>query len=328
MSEIPGLREAAERLRRAETLVLACHVGPDGDALGSMLAVATAAAAAGVEVFPSFGEPFVVPRTYQFLPVDLLVPPGEVPAAPEVMVCFDAGSPDRLGSLEPVAGKAETLIVVDHHASNTGFGHLNLIVADAAASAEIALPLIRAAGWQVDQQAALCLLTALVTDTGRFQYSNTTPQVLRIAAELVEAGARPEVVGQHVYEETPFGYLHLASRVLGRAVLEPERRLVWTVMYQSDLAESGVGLEDTDPLIDAVRTPRESDVALLLKVFDDGRVKGSLRSRGRVDVGAMAVALGGGGHHNAAGFTVQMPVEELLDRVRSLLDQPPGSAGG
>jgi bifunctional oligoribonuclease and PAP phosphatase NrnA len=312
--------QAVTILAEAESLVLACHVGPDGDALGSMLGLGMAAKAAGKSVTASFGTPFSIPEAFRFLNTDLLVPPSQVPEAPEVMVTFDAGSADRLGELGSVASKAGTVVVIDHHVTNVGFGDVNLIDADAAATAEIVVALLDRLGWPVDEEIAAALLTGLVTDTGRFQYSNTTPRTLEAAARMVEAGARPEVIGQHVYEETPFGYLHAAGAVLSRAQIDVGRRFVWSVLTIEDLKESGIRATDTDPLIDVVRTAVESDVALLVKEVDGGRVKGSLRSRGRVDVGAIAVELGGGGHRNAAGFTFVGSAEGAVEAVRSRLE--------
>lgn len=313
------LRRAATALRESTEVVLACHVGPDGDALGSMLGMASILRANGKTVFPSFGEPFVVPDSYRFLPLDLLVAPSDVPAEPSLMVTFDAGSIDRLGSLGAQATKAKELIVIDHHVSNDGFGTIDLIDPEAAATAEVCVGLLGALGWSIDDVSATCFQTALVTDTGRFQYSNTTPVTLETAAAMVRAGARPEEIGQYVYEEVPFGYLGLASAVLGRARLDTERRLVWSVMTRADLEEAGIGMDDTDPLIDALRVARESDVAMLIKEAGADRHKVSLRSRGRVDVGAIAVDLGGGGHHNAAGFTFPGPAEEAARAVISRL---------
>jgi bifunctional oligoribonuclease and PAP phosphatase NrnA len=318
-----ALSRAAATIAGSPSLLVTCHVGPDGDALGSMLGFGMAAATAGKRVQASFGEPFVVGDTYRYLPLDLLVPPGEVDAGAQVAVAFDAGSLDRLGSLAPAFTRAPVSIVVDHHASNTRFGTINLIDADAAASAEVAIRLIDELGWPIDEPVATCLHTGLVTDTGRFQYSNTRGETLRTAARMVEAGARPELIGRHVYEETPFGYLRCAGSVLDRAVLEPEHRLVWSVLRRTDLVESGIDLADTDPLIDALRVARESDVAVLGKEMEDGRVKLSLRSRGRVDVGAIAVDLGGGGHHNASGFTHPGPIEAAIDAIRRRLPEPP-----
>ncbi len=321
---IPDIDDAVKAIAGASRLTMACHIGPDGDALGSMLGLAIAAAENGKEVFPSFGHPFTLPDTFDFLPTDMLVAPDDVPAEPEVMVTFDAGSADRLGDLQGPAERAETLVVIDHHKTNDGFGHLNLIVPTAAATAEIVIELMDALAWEISPTVATALHVGLVTDTGRFQYSNTTPKTLRAAARMVEAGARPEVIGRHVYEETPFGYLHAAGAVLSRAVLEQDRRLVWSVLNVDDLNASGITLDDTDPLIDALRTAQESDVAVLLKDLGGGRIKGSMRSRGRVDVGAIAVELGGGGHHNAAGFTVTGSVESVIGDVRDRLDPVDG----
>ncbi|MEX0667938.1 MAG: bifunctional oligoribonuclease/PAP phosphatase NrnA [Acidimicrobiia bacterium] len=316
----PDLEKAGQLLASGGEIVLTCHVGPDGDAMGSMLAVAVAAVNAGKKVFPSFGPPFVFSPSLRFLPVELLVPPDQVPAEPKLMVSFDAGNIERLGGMAPIAAKAECLIVVDHHAQGSdGFGNLSIIDPRAAASAELACLLIEAAGWKIEDRIATSLLTGLVTDTGRFQYSNTTPATLRLAADLVAAGARPEVIGQHVYEETPFGYLTVAGKVMARAQLIPEAGLVWSVMFESDLAEAGIGLADTDPLIDLIRLPVEAGAALLLKEHGSGEFKGSLRSRGIADVGAVAQALGGGGHRNAAGFTFPGSPEEAVEAVRALL---------
>ncbi len=320
MNEIPDLEAAARAIEGSDQLVMACHIGPDGDALGSMLGMALAARTAGKKVLPSFGEPHVVPYSYRFLPTDLLVRPSEIPAQPEVFVSFDAGSVDRLGELAAVAQAAETSIVLDHHASNEGFGTCNLVVPGAAATAEIVVALLDRLSWEITSEVATCLHTAIVTDTGRFQYSNTSPTTLETAARLVGAGARPEIIGQHVYEETPFGYLSVAGRVMERAVLDEQLGLVWSTLLQSDLESSGIGMDDTDPLIDAIRVAREADVALLVKELDESKVKGSLRSRGRVDVGAIAVALGGGGHHNAAGFTFEGDADGAVEAVRDRLE--------
>jgi bifunctional oligoribonuclease and PAP phosphatase NrnA len=312
--------EAVSVLAAADSLVLACHIGPDGDALGSMVGLGLAAVKAGKKVVASFGTPFVIPEAYRFLSTYLVVPPSQVPEEPDVMVTFDAGSADRLGELGKVAQAAKTLVVIDHHVTNAGFGHINLIDPDAAATAEMVVDLLDGLGWPIDVEVGTALLTGLVTDTGRFQYSNTTPRTLRAAARMVEAGARPEVIGRHVYEETPFGYLHAAGAVLSRAQLDPERRFVWSVLTVEDLKAAGISPSETDPLIDAIRVAQESDVALLVKEMDDDRMKGSLRSRGRVDVGAIAVELGGGGHHNAAGFTFKGTAEAAVEAVRSRLD--------
>lgn len=310
---------ATASLEAAAEIVATCHVGPDGDALGSMLGFAHAATRAGKRIWAAFGPPTQLPPNYRFLPLELLVDPDAVPELPELVISFDAASLDRLGRLAGQASHAKSVVVVDHHVSNSGFGHHNLIDPTAAASAQIVHELLGRLRWTIDEVVATCLLTGLVTDTGRFQYSNTSPAVMELAARLIEAGARPEVIGQHMYEEAPFGYLGVEAAVLGRAVLDPERKWVWSVLREEDLAASGVGLEDADMLIDDLRIAREAEVATLVKEHGGGVVKVSLRSRGRVDVGALASDLGGGGHHNAAGFTFIGSADAAITAVRERL---------
>lgn len=311
--------EAVQVLDGAGSIAVACHINPDGDALGSAVGFGRAAAAAGKDVVVSFGLPFDLPDYFSILPLDLLVPPDQFPATPEVMVTFDAADRSRLGSLDRAAESAGSLIVVDHHITNAGFGHINLIDGSAAASAELAHELIRRLGWPIDDRAAQALLLGLVTDTGRFQYSNTAAHTLRVAAELVDGGAHPEEIGQMVYEHAPFGFLAVAGAVLSRAVLDTDVSLVWSVLYDEDLSSANVARTEVDGLIDYIRIAREADVALLMSEVPEG-TKGSLRSRALIDVGELAASLGGGGHSRAAGFTLEgASVEETVERVREYL---------
>lgn len=308
-AEVAGVIEAAPRL------ALACHIGPDGDALGSMLALGIAANRAGKEVAASFGSPFSVPGNLSFLPADLLVAPNEFPEAPEVMVVFDAGSADRLGDLAPTADKAGVVVVIDHHMTNEGFGDVTLIDASAAATGVLVAQVLDELGWEIGPDVATCLHTALVTDTGRFQYANTTPETLQLAARLVAAGAQPAEISRYVYEEAPFGYLKAAAIALSRVQLDADLGLVWTFVTDEDLEQSGVEWGDVDNLMNTVRLAEEADTAVILKVHHDGRVKASLRSRGATDVGSLAADLGGGGHRLAAGFTYQGDVETALKEI-------------
>lgn len=317
---IDDLRKAAEVIAGADRLALACHIGPDGDALGSMLGLGNAAIDAGKQVVASFGTPFSVPATLRFLPgQDLLIPPGDFPEAPEVMVVFDAGSSDRLGELGSNASRAGVLVVLDHHVTNEGFGDITLIDGRVAATGQIAHQLLKEMGWPITAEVAECLLTALVTDTGRFSYANTSARTLQIASELIEAGARPSEISRHVYEEAPFGYLVAAGVALSRARLDAGAGVVSAVITQSDLKSAGIDWGDIDNLIDTLRLAEEADVALLAKVHDDGRVKMSLRSRGLTDVGSLAAALGGGGHRLAAGFTSEGDAGEVIGKVVSMV---------
>lgn len=313
-----GIAEAAARIREASSLLVTGHVGPDGDSLGSSLGLALCAIEAGLAAQVSFGGEFEVPEQYSFLDSSPVVAHVDA-TVPEVLVTFDVGDLDRIGEIAAYAEKADTVVMIDHHVSTEGFGDVNVNDPTAGAAAQLCLALIKELGWTLTPEAAMALHVGMVTDTGRFQYSNTTPDVLAAGSELVAAGARPEVIGQAVYESVPFGYLGVAGAVLSRTTLDHERRFVWSYVTQADLRVHGIDMADTDPLIDAVRVAREADVAALCKEQRGGGWKVSLRSRGRVDVAGIAAAYGGGGHHNASGFSTDGSVEEAIERVRTHL---------
>ena len=311
------IEQASRAIGDARELALACHIGPDGDALGSMLGLGIAAQAAGKKVVASFGSPYVVPGNLSFLPTDLLVAPDEFPKTPETMVVLDAGSPDRLGELAVNAKAAATVVVIDHHVTNQGFGDIALVDPVAAATGELVAEILDTLGWPITPEIATCLHTAIVTDTGRFQYTNTRPETLTLAARLVAAGAEPDEISRHVYEEAPFGYLKAAGAALSRAELDEELSLVTTFITQSDLTSAGIDWGDIDNLINTIRLAQEADSAVIAKVHDDGRIKVSMRSRGATDVGALAAELGGGGHRLAAGFTYNGDVSGALNEIRT-----------
>lgn len=322
MSRADSVAEAAKALAAADEVAMLCHVGPDGDALGSMLGLGLALQKAGKKVTAGFAPPFVVPASLSFLPgQDLLVSPDAFPASPAVLVLLDAGSPDRVGELAPSVSAAATVIVLDHHVTNEGFGDIPVVDGQVAATGQIAFEVIEAMGIELDDDIALCLLTALVTDTGRFQYSNTTAETLRTAAKLVAAGGDPAIIGRHVYEEVPFGYLHVAGSALSRAVLHSGLGVVTTTVTHADLADAGVDWGDIDSLIDTLRLAVEADTAILAKSFEDGRVKVSLRSRGATDVGGLAATFGGGGHRLAAGLTVEAAPEDVVGQLLERIEE-------
>ncbi len=315
------LRRAARVLRGARRVALACHVNPDADALGSMLGLAAFLRARGVETVCSFGnEPLELPRWAEDLAgAEALVPPRAFPREPGVMVALDCASPDRLGPLASAASRARELIWIDHHASNGGAGTIALIDPRASSSAEIVYRLIQEVGGELPAEAAACLYAGLVTDTGRFQYEATTPETLRLAAELRERPFDHAVLAQALYEDHRVAYLRLLGTALRRLEVVPEADLVFTYLTQADLVEAGVAAHEADDLIDVVRATREADVAAVFKQQRDGRFKVSLRSRGGHDLARVATAFGGGGHRLAAGYTSRHGLEGTLDRLVRVL---------
>ncbi|TDE55850.1 bifunctional oligoribonuclease/PAP phosphatase NrnA [Nonomuraea mesophila] len=308
---------ALHLIRQADEVAMACHVTPDGDALGSMLAVAFTLRSMGKRVVTSFGDHhFVVPRLLRFLPgQEMLVPPEEFPESPDLMITFDSSTFQRLGLLGASTARAREVIVVDHHPSNEGeFGTLSLIDSTAAATAMLAEELIYRLGGQLDRDIATCLYAGLVTDTGSFRYSTTTPAVHHMAARLVATGLRTDEIARELWDRSPFGYLKVLAGALERVTLEDG--LVWTYVSQVDRAAYGLPYSELEGVIDILRRTDEAEVAVVLKEDDQGYWQVSTRSKGNVDVAAVCAALGGGGHHNAAGYTSQDSVEDTMVKFR------------
>jgi phosphoesterase RecJ-like protein len=320
-AEVAGeLARAVTAIQGATQIALACHVSPDGDALGSTLGLFHVLRAAGRDCVASFPTPFVVAPHYRELPgLELLVPPDDFPTEPEVMMTFDCGSMGRLGDLETPAKAAGELIVVDHHISNDRYGSINVIDPDAAASGSLVHRLISALGLPLNRDAAVCLYAALVCDTGRFQYDTTTPAVFDMASELVQFDVPVSSLSRSLFEEHRFAYLQLLADVLERAELVPERRFVWTAVTQADLRKHDVTMEEVEGLIDIVRRTAEAQISCVLKEEADGSVRVSLRSLGDIDVRAVAEAEGGGGHRFAAGFSSDDPIDVVVTRVQRAL---------
>jgi phosphoesterase RecJ-like protein len=311
--------DAVAALKDAGEVALACHVNPDGDALGSLLAASEGLRQLGKRTYPSWGvNPVKAPFTYTFLPgADTLVQPEDVPET-DVFLALDCGSSDRLESLENLATKAECLINLDHHPGNDDFGTLNLVVTDASSTAEIVTYLLEDLGVDIDLPIATNLYTGIVTDTGRFQYSNSSPDTLRLAASLLEKGVSAPTIAREVFDSSPFGYLKLLGRVLERATLHEDDRFVYSWITQKDLVETGVALDETEKLIDLVRATRAADVTAMFKEQDDGSWRVSLRSKGP-NVGRLARARGGGGHDLAAGFSsddIERTVADLIAELK------------
>jgi phosphoesterase RecJ-like protein len=319
------LARAAEVLRGASSVAIACHVNPDTDALGSMLGLANHLRSLGIEtVCSSPNEPLDLPRWASLLPgAEDVVPPGAFPDAPAVMVTCDCASFDRLGPLGHAASNAGALIWIDHHRSNDGLGTIRLVDPVASSTCELVVRLIDALEGELTDASAVCLYAGLITDTGRFQYEAATPETLRVAARLREHPFDHAHLSQVLYEDNRFAYLRVLGRALERLTLDEDADLVWTYLTQADLAESGVHPADTDDLIDVIRTAREADVAALVKQQRDGRFRVSVRSRGGHDLSVAAAAFGGGGHRLAAGYTSDRGPEATIEALIEVLRRAP-----
>jgi bifunctional oligoribonuclease and PAP phosphatase NrnA len=301
------------------TVVLSGHVQPDADALGSTLALAGALRRRGARVLATFPDPFTLPPSLAWLPgADGLVPSSSVPSSPELFVSLDAASPGRLGELAPLLDSAGTSVVVDHHASNPGFGDVRLVDPAAPATVVLVAGLLDEMGVALDEQLATLLYAGLAADTGSFRFGSTRPDTHELAARLLATGIDHAAISRRLFDTAPFGWLGLLSVVTGRAALEGDvgAGLVWTWSSTAEAAEHGLPGEQLEALVDVVRSAEEADVACVLKGQDDGTWSVSLRSRGATDVARVAMALGGGGHRLAAGYSSYLDREKTVEALR------------
>jgi len=294
---------AVDALRSARSVLLTMHRGPDGDALGSALALACALRDLGREV--TVYNPDELPYNFRFLPGAGAVAkslPGD--ARFDVTVATDAGAFDRLGPDVPDTARRGVLLNLDHHITTEPFGDINYVDPHAASVGILAYKIIKGLGAPLSHDAAECIYASILADTGCFRYSSTDPECLRIAAELLEAGVDPWEMTVRVYEQQPLARMRLLADVLG--TLEVHGRLATITITNAMVTKTGSEIDLTDGFINYARSVDGVEVAASFREPGNGgpwRV--SFRSRGRVNVAAIAQRFGGGGHHNAAGCSIE-----------------------
>jgi phosphoesterase RecJ-like protein len=318
--KIDDVTAVADAIRENDRFVVATHENPDGDALGSMLGVTLGLRELGKDVVMYLSGTAPTPGEYRFL--DLSDVRRELPADTEerVLLAVDAANERRIGPEPDVIERAKLVLDVDHHHDNSRFGNVNLIVPEASSTAEIVRDVLRELDVPLNQEIAEALYVGLVTDTGRFQYTNTTPKALRLAAELVEAGADVHGIFRHVYETLQFAKLKLLARALDRAQLFEGGRLVISYLVKDDFGDVGAEEPYSEGIIDYLRAVEGSEMVALIREPPRGEGPArriSLRSsHDEVDVSAIAAKSGGGGHRQAAGFSSEASIEEIIDFIR------------
>jgi phosphoesterase RecJ-like protein len=309
------LDAVVQAIRDHDRFLLTTHENPDGDALGSLLAAKLAFDRLGKDsVMYLYGEA-PLPREYAFMKLGELRRELPADAADRVLIALDCANAERIGSDPHVLADAPLVLDIDHHHDNTRFGAINLIVADASSTGEVLRDVLGELEVPLTPEIAEPLYIALVTDTGRFQYSNTTPRSLRLAAELVEAGADVHRVFQRVYETVEFAKLKLLARALERAQVYEGGRLVVSYLLRNDFHEVAAAEAYSEGIIDYLRAVEGADMAALIRESPrrDGPARRiSLRtSHDEIDVSAIARKSGGGGHRQAAGFSSDDSIEEI-----------------
>jgi len=320
MQPTTDLQAVAEALRAHDRFLVSTHENPDGDALGSLLATTLALRALGKDavMYISAGPP--LPREYAFMQLDGLRRDLPADLDERVLVAVDCAKADRIGPDPRPLEQTKLVLDIDHHHDNTRFGDVNLIVADASSTGEVLRDVFRELGVELTPEIAEPLYIALVTDTGRFQYTNTTPKSLRLAAELVEAGADAHAVFQQVYESVEFAKLKLLARALDRARVLEGGRIVVSHLVRTDFAEVGAAEPYSEGIIDYLRAVEGAELAVLIREppRDEGPTrKVSLRaSIDELDVSAIARVFGGGGHRQAAGFSSDETIDRITETIR------------
>jgi len=315
------LDRAVEELRAGERFLLTTHEGPDGDALGSLLALHNVLEQLGKDslMFLAAKE-FPLPVEYRFLPLTDVFhePPADL--VDRTLVFLDCGNIDRM-PVDFLRREGARLLNIDHHHDNTRFGTINLVDTAASCTAEILFEIAKRLGAVITPEIASALYVGVVTDTGKFMYENTSPAAHRMAAELVEAGVDVNDIYRRLYERVPTEKLRLLARALDKVERYDDGRVAITYVSADDYAATGAGEELTEGVIDFLRALEGAEVAAVIRDKTDGgrsARKVSLRSSdGAVDVSAIARLHGGGGHRRAAGFGSDLSYPELVEFLRA-----------
>jgi phosphoesterase RecJ-like protein len=313
--------QVVAELRAADKLLLTTHENPDGDALGSLLAMHDILTQLGKDSLMYMSpDEFPLPWEYRGLHFEGLVgsPPDDV--AERTIVFLDCGNIDRM-PVDFLQADGLHILNIDHHHDNTRFGTVNLVCPVASCTAEMVWRIAKELGAEITPKIAKSLYVGLVTDTGRFMYENTTPFAHRMAAELIEAGVEPHRVYRELYEDLPFRRLQLLQRALSSVERPDDGALTIAHLTKRDYEETGALETDSEGVVDHMRAVEGTRVAVLVRelLADDreGMRKVSLRATdGSVDVSRVARAFGGGGHPQAAGFSTEVPYDELVSQLR------------
>jgi phosphoesterase RecJ-like protein len=316
----PDLLQIVDAVRARRRFVLSSHARPDGDSIGSQLAMACALRTMGKEAIVVNADA---------APAPLMAFPGvrDIRIAPAIDGDFDAAIIMECGDLKRtgVAGLERFFVInIDHHPGNTGYGHINWFDATAAACAELVYELVRALGVPLTKEIATHIYLAILTDTGSFHYSGISPRTFEICRECLEAGVDPVMVARNVYDSNNMGRLKLFGAVLGAMQIADSGRIAIVYVDHEMARAAGGTYEDTEGLVNLPLTVKEIEAVVFFKQEKGDEYRVSLRSKGEIDIGVIAKEYGGGGHKTAAGLTVTGPIEELqktlVEKIEGAID--------
>ena len=316
------------QVKRSDHILVASHSDPDGDALGSLLALGLALSKIGKKT--TLYNESAIPAVYRFLPsAKRIVHRVKKPSCYDTAIVLDCGDISRLGSDWETISKIGCIINMDHHITNTGFGDIQCVDTEACATSEIIYRLISEFGVSIDRQIATCLYTGILTDTGSFRFSNTNQAAFAISREMAEIGVEPYDIAQHVFGTYSLGRIKLLNLALNSIEIAGNGKLSIMTVTKRMLDMTGTHPEDVDGLINYARRIQDVKVAALIQEPKNGAGEGqnrrkyhvSLRSDGSVDVAAIASSFGGGGHYNAAGFQIETTLYDLKSEIITLSEK-------
>jgi len=290
------------------------HINPDGDALGASFCLKLLLDNENIDADIDFDIATSLPTNLDHLPYELIT--KNIKTSYETVFIFDCGNPSRLGKYEDIVLRANNIIVIDHHIDPT-FGTLQIVDPNAASTTQVLFRQLVKEKYVINKTMADCLLTGLITDTGRFQYPNTTTEVFTIASELLSNGADLSSISENIYGSIEFNALKLQSEIINRIEFEKDIEFTYSTIYQNDYKKYNISPEETDFMIDVVRLVKGANIALLLKEQVDGSFKGSLRSRNNFNVQEIASIFNGGGHKAASGFSSELSEQEIIEKIKN-----------
>ena len=311
------VQEAMALIESARSIALLAHEHPDGDCLGSALGFAHILRQLGKTCVPACPDP--VPQAFSFLPGQEKLQTTLEDEKFDLVIALDAGELSRYGALYEQHRNFldhARILNIDHHISSTGCGQVNIIEPEAASTTELIVLFQQQAGLPLNKDAAVCLLTGLITDTGSFQYSSTTPRTMEVGALLLEAGAVAETIVKPIFRTHPLAHVRFNAAAINNIQVSEDGRIMWSYATDETLAAVGATPDMDDNIAGMLRDIEGVQVAAFFKNYGDPMVtRVSLRSNTPYDVAAVCIRLGGGGHARAAGATVHKPLAEAIPLV-------------
>jgi len=313
-----NIENALELINRYDNVFICSHIQPDGDSLGSTLALAMAIGKIKGKDNVNVIKVDNIPSYFLFLPNVDIIKEQDINQEIELFISLDCSDRERLGVGKEFLAKAKSVINIDHHITNENFGDVNIVIPSSGSTCEIVYKLIKCINVEIDKNIASCLYTGINTDTGRFMYSNTTYETHMIVAELIKTGIDINDINMNIYQNMTLERTKLFLESLNKLELYADNRVGIAIVNQEMLDKTNASMEDSEGIVSFVRDINTIEVACLLKEMSESEVKVSLRSKRLVDVAKISTKFGGGGHIRAAGCTIY---ESLEVAKKMILDE-------